>query len=136
MNSNNIYIENMVKTASPAKLIELLYSKAISLLKESIPLIDGKDLEKANEKIKRVQDIVSELNLSLNMEKGEAIAQNLRALYNYIYQKLLEANLKKDSKPLHEVLDLMESLNSVWKDAEKKSSGSQDLQRSRLNISI
>lgn len=116
----NTYIENMVKTASPAKLIELLYMKAIDVLKEAEELINDKKYVEANEKIKRAQDIVVELNLSLDVERGGQIAQNLRALYNYLFQRLIEGNVKKDVAALKEVRGFLEDLLETWREVMKR----------------
>lgn len=116
----NRYIENMVKTASPAKLIELLYMKAIDVLKEAEDLIGEKKYVEANEKIKRAQDIVIELNLSLDLEKGGQIAQNLRAIYNYLFQRLIEGNVKKNVEILREVRSFLEDLLETWREVMKR----------------
>ncbi|AFG35141.1 flagellar biosynthesis protein FliS [Fervidobacterium sp. SC_NGM5_O18] len=131
------YIEQMVLTASPAKLIELLLQKAISVIDEAKNYIDEKDYNNANAKIVRAQDIVMELNLALDMEKGGEIAKNLRALYNYMYRTLVEANIKKDKKMLDDVKSLLEDLLSTWREAMKLagSTASQiDVNKPRINL--
>jgi flagellar protein FliS len=131
------YIEQMVLTASPAKLIELLLQKAISVIDEAKNYIDEKDYNNANAKIVRAQDIVMELNLALDIEKGGEIAKNLRALYNYMYRTLVEANIKKDKKMLDDVKSLLEDLLSTWREAMKLagSTASQiDVNKPRINL--
>ncbi|WP_448379380.1 flagellar export chaperone FliS [Fervidobacterium sp.] len=131
------YIEQMVLTASPAKLIEMLLQKAISVIDEAKNYIDEKDYNNANAKIVRAQDIVMELNLALDMEKGGEIAKNLRALYNYMYRTLVEANIKKDKKMLDDVKSLLEDLLSTWREAMKLagSTASQiDVNKPRINL--
>ncbi|MFN3283666.1 MAG: flagellar export chaperone FliS, partial [Pseudothermotoga sp.] len=86
----NYYIENAVKTASPAKLIEMMYEKAVELLKDAKDALSKNDYITTNEKIKRTQDIVTELNISLDIEKGGEIAKGLRSLYSYMYRTLIE----------------------------------------------
>ncbi|AEH52012.1 flagellar protein FliS [Pseudothermotoga thermarum DSM 5069] len=132
------YLENAIKTASPAKLVEMLYERAIELLKEAKAAIEQKDYVLSNEKISKVQEIITELNVSLDMEKGGEIAQSLRALYNYMYKTLIEANLKKDIQKLDEVLYFVEQLLDAWKVAMKtaKPPSIQDRQNHGLNISI
>ncbi len=110
----------MVKTASPAKLIELLYMKAIDVLKEAEEFIEKRDYVNANEKIKRAQDIIIELNLSLDVERGGQIAQNLRALYNYMFQRLIDGNVKKDVKAVEEVKSFLNELLQTWREVMKK----------------
>ncbi|AMW32732.1 flagellar protein FliS [Fervidobacterium changbaicum] len=131
------YMEQMVLTASPAKLIELLLQKAISVIDEAKNFIDSKDYNNANAKIVRAQDIIMELNLSLDMEKGGEIAKNLRALYNYMYRTLVEANIKKDKKMLDDVKVLLEDLLSTWREAMKLagSTASQiDVNKPKINL--
>ncbi|MBP7303752.1 MAG: flagellar export chaperone FliS [Fervidobacterium sp.] len=133
------YREQMVMTASPAKLIELLLDKAISVIEDAKVLIDEKNFKGANEKIIRAQDIVMELNLSLDVEGGGDIAKNLRALYNYMYRTLVEANIKKDVKKLDEVKTLLSDLLSTWQEAMKKagSTASQiDVNKPRTDLTF
>ncbi len=133
------YTEQMVLTASPAKLIELLLDKAINVLEESKKLIDEKDYTGANEKIVRAQDIVMELNLALDTEKGGDIAKNLRALYNYMYRTLVEANIKKDKNMIDDVKVLLSDLLSTWREAMKLagSTASQiDVNKPRINLTF
>ncbi len=133
------YKEQMVMTASPAKLIELLLDKAISVIEDAKVLIDEKNFKGANEKIIRAQDIVMELNLSLDIEGGGDIAKNLRALYNYMYRTLVEANIKKDVKKLDDTKTLLSDLLSTWQEAMKKagSTASQiDVNKPRIDLTF
>lgn len=133
------YTEQMVLTASPAKLIELLLDKAINVLEEAKKLIDEKDYTSANEKIVRAQDIIMELNLALDTEKGGDIAKNLRALYNYMYRTLVEANIKKDKNMIDDVKTLLSDLLSTWREAMKLagSTASQiDVNKPRINLTF
>lgn len=133
------YTEQMVLTASPAKLIELLLDKAINVLEEAKKLIDEKDYTGANEKIVRAQDIIMELNLALDTEKGGDIAKNLRALYNYMYRTLVEANIKKDKNMIDDVKILLSDLLSTWREAMKLagSTASQiDVNKPRINLTF
>ncbi|MCX7653504.1 MAG: flagellar export chaperone FliS [Fervidobacterium sp.] len=133
------YTEQMVLTASPAKLIELLLDKAISVLEDAKRLIDEKNYTEANDKIVRAQDIVMELNLALDLEKGGDIAKNLRALYNYMYRTLVEANIKKDKNMIDDVKTLLSDLLSTWREAMKSagSTASQiDVNKPRINLTF
>ncbi len=131
------YLEQMVMTASPAKLIELLILKAVDVLGEAEKAIDAKNFTLANDKIVRAQDIIVELNVSLDIEKGGDVAKNLRALYNYMYKTLVEANIKKDKSKITEVRELLRDLLDTWREAEKLagSTASQiDVNKPRVNL--
>lgn len=116
----NAYIENQVMTAGPARLISMLYDGALSFLEKAEKSIENKDYIGANRFIKKAQDIIIELNLSLNVERGGNIAKNLRSLYNYFYRRLIEANVRKDVEILREVKQFISELSEVWKEAMKK----------------
>ncbi len=136
---SKIYSESQIKTATPAKLVEMLYEGGVRFLKEARKALEDKDYVTANEKLKRVQDIVMELNVSLDMEKGGVIAQNLRSLYNYMFQRLLDANIKKNVEIVDEILGYMETLLEVWREAMKKAGPSvttQTPQQSGLDLSV
>lgn len=115
-----MYVENQVMTANPAKLIAMLYDGAVDFIEKAKESINNNDYIKANENIKKAQDIIMELNLSLDVERGGEIAKNLRSLYNYFYRRLLEANVKKDTEILDEVKDFIKELSDVWKEAMKR----------------
>ncbi|KAF2958038.1 flagellar protein FliS [Thermotoga sp. Ku-13t] len=129
------YLENAVLTASPAKLIEMLYEKSVELLKEAREFIEKEYFLEANERIKRVQDILIELNASLDMEKGGQIAQSLRSLYLYMYRTLVEANIKKDLKKLDEILGYFQELLEAWR-AAMKSANVDKKSQGGFNISV
>lgn len=133
----NYYVENAIKTASPAKLIEMMYEKAVELLKDAKESLNKNDYITTNEKIKRAQDIVTELNISLDIERGGEIAKGLRSLYSYMYKTLIEATVKKDVQKIDEVLGYFEELLDAWRIAMKSATSvpKQD-KDNHLNISI
>ncbi|MEA1883986.1 MAG: flagellar export chaperone FliS [Thermotogota bacterium] len=136
----NNYAERTVETVTPAKLVEMLYSGAINFLTQAIKAIDQQQFDVANEKIMRVEDIIMELNVSLDMEKGGEISKNLRALYNYMYKQLLEANIKKDVSVLEECKNYLNDLRETWMEAMKKEGSLAeklpDPNRNRINIAL
>ncbi|MGM0640125.1 MAG: flagellar export chaperone FliS [Thermotogota bacterium] len=111
------YLESSVNTASPAKLVEMLYQNSIERLEKTKKLIKNKDLSEANKQIIRVQDIITELNVSLDLKAGGDISKNLRSLYNYMNRRLVEANIKKDLEILEEVKIMIKDLLETWREA-------------------
>ncbi|EOD00378.1 flagellar export chaperone FliS [Caldisalinibacter kiritimatiensis] len=109
------YQQNSVMTASPEELTLMLYNGAVKFIKQGKVFLEQKDMEKAHNSIVRAQDIISELNITLNMDYE--ISKNLRSLYTFILERLMDANIKKDIKILDEVLPLVEELRDTWKEA-------------------
>ncbi len=69
----------------------------------------------------RAQDIITELMVSLDFDRGEVIARNLFGLYVYMNRRLLEGNIQKDVAPLQEVRTMLLELRGAWAEvAEKK----------------
>lgn len=114
------YLEIKVQTATPGQLVNMLYAGAIRFAKLAREGIDAGDIETTNTNILKVQDIVEELNLTLDMEKGGEIAANLRSLYTYILERLLQANLKKSKDIINEVIGLLENMQETWSQVVQK----------------
>ena len=114
------YQEIGVKTASQGSLVVMLYEGAVSRLEEAIALVDGDnkikpgDIEKFGQKVQRVSDIISELEASLDMEKGGEIAKNLMSLYIFFNKQLLSVSLTHDKKTLESVHKMLSDLLNSW----------------------
>lgn len=117
------YKETGVKTASQGKLIILLYEEACRQLKSAEELFQEGDkllpqnIEKLNKCIVRAQEIISELMVSLDMDKGGEIAKNLMALYVWFNQQLLDANINRSKAKLASVHKMMSDLCGAWNTA-------------------
>ena len=118
MTANNAYAkykEQSVNTATPEELTLMLYNGCIKFINLAEVFMDDKNIEKANLNIIKAQDIISELNITLNLDYE--ISDNLRLLYEFVRERLLEANLRKDKKPLFEAKEILTELRDTWKEA-------------------
>ncbi|GAB6086322.1 flagellar export chaperone FliS [Alkaliphilus crotonatoxidans] len=118
-NPYNQYKESSIKTASPQELTLMLYNGAIKFMNQGKLHIQQKNVEGANEALKRAQDIIQELNITLDMKYE--ISQNLRSIYLYILEKLVDANISKDCVYLDESIEMVTELRDTWKEAMKLS---------------
>ena len=112
------YTQNAILTATPEKLVEMLYEKAIELIAKAIHNV--KDAQTRNASVVQAEEIVLYLNGILDMEKGKEISKNLRALYDFIYRQLVDGNVNADSEKLKSAKELLEELLETWKEVEKK----------------
>ena len=110
------YRQTNFLSADPLKLVRMCYEGAIGSLKVSRDAYIARDYEAKGKALVRTLDIVHELNASLDMEKGGDIAKNLRALYLYMTQTLVEADLKRDLKVFDTVIHMLEELESAWQE--------------------
>jgi flagellar protein FliS len=107
------YRQIQIETANPVELVIKLYDGAIRFINQAKKGLETKNLSLADDSFRRAQDIIDELNITLNMDAGE-IAVNLRNLYVFIRQMLVEANVRKDVKHLDDILQLLVTLRSGW----------------------
>jgi len=114
------YRQTRVKTASQGQLIVMLYDEGLKQLNTAKREFESSrpKLDLVHNAIVKAQDIITELMVSLDFEKGGDIAQNLFHLYMYFNQKLVDVNLSKDAADLNEVYTLMESLRDAWAEIE------------------
>lgn len=118
MTGNNAYAkykEQSVNTATPEELTLMLYNGCIKFINLAEVFIDEKNIEKSNINIIKAQDIIRELNLTLNMDYE--ISNNLRQLYTFVNERLLDANISKDKKALAEAKEIVTELRDTWKEA-------------------
>lgn len=112
------YQKVATNTASPGQLVLMLYEGAIRFLERARAGFDCDEPVEfnttINNNILRAQDIIRELDCSLNLEQGGDIAQQLRRLYDYFDRRLLEANLRKDSEGVSEVIARISTLRDAW----------------------
>ena len=123
------YQKTTVETMSPGKLLLMLYDGMIKYLRNA-----GEAA--AHENIVAAQNILVELMATLNMDYK--ISESLLALYEFMYNQLVEANIKKDGQLITEVQELVIDLRQTWDQAIKslgKTSGSQNSALKAVNIS-
>lgn len=114
---HRVNLETGVDGASPHKLILMLYDGAIVTLNSALLLMQEKNIPKKGMEISKAMDIISQgLRASLNIEAGGELAERLDALYDYMSNRLLYANLKNDQQALKEVINLLTELRGAWQE--------------------
>ncbi len=132
------YLTQEVMTASPTKLVSMLYDKDTLSLKEAIAAIEAGEVETRWRANARAMEILSHMWSTLDVEKGGEIAQNLESLFSFMLSRLPEVDFQNDPEPAREVIELLEPLRESWRELAKrelvprpggyaqKSSGKQD----------
>ena len=108
------YQTHAVETASPAQLVLMLYNRALQALVQVQQATLPQDLEMVNRELQRAQDILTELRLALDFERGATIATQLSALYGFCLQRLIDANVRKDLTQIEEVRSVLAGLRDAW----------------------
>ncbi len=92
----------------------MLYLKAIAEVREARRHLAEGQIALRSKAISKAYEIISELNVSLDMEAGVDLSKRLRALYGYCLVRLLDANMHQADGPLAEVLGLLSTLSEGW----------------------
>lgn len=108
-------VNSSVASASPHKLISMLYEGAlVAVVNAGVHMTRGDVAAKGASLSKAIAIIDEGLKISVDLDAGGELAQNLTALYEYMSHRLLIANLKNDRVALDEVERLLRELRSAW----------------------
>ena len=119
-NGYNIYKSNSVNYASKDQLLIMLVDGAVNFSKRALKAFEDQNIIEIHNNLVKVQDIFTELMVTIDRNAGEW-AENMYKIYDFIKQKLFEANIKKDVKCLEEVMPLIGEVRAIWKEAYKVS---------------
>ncbi len=119
-NAYAAYNRNKVLTASPADLTLMLYDGAIKFCNFAIAGIESKDVEKAHVNIMKTQKIIEEFLRTL--DEKYPVYKDFENVYNYLMDRLREANVHKDKAILEEVLTHLRGMRDTWKEVMKQNS--------------
>lgn len=115
-NATRRYQHQQIMTASPAHLVAMLYEHAISALNDAIEAIETGDIERRFQANKKAVEIIAHLAMTLDMERGGQIAENLAHLYRFMMQQLVNVDVRNDPKPARDVIGLLEPLCTSWRE--------------------
>ncbi len=113
-NAHTAYFEEGILSASPLRLVCLLYGKTISELKNARAFLAAKNVKERSAAISKACDVLAELISSLDIEQGGETAVRLQEIYSYATSRLLLANLNCDDSLIAEVLGLLVTLQEGW----------------------
>ena len=116
-NGYNAYAQNKITMASPAELTLMLYEGAIKFCNIAIVAIENKDFAKANLNIQKAERIIGEFQATLDFKYP--VAKDFDNVYRYMMERLIQANLKKDTVILEEVLKHLRTKRDTWKEVMK-----------------
>lgn len=117
INAAMVYKDNKILTATPAELTLMLYEGAIKFCNVALTAIEKNDIEKANTNIIKAEKIITELRATLDFKYP--VANQFEMVYDYIYRRLIEANIKKDKEILEDALTYIREMRDTWKEVMK-----------------
>lgn len=116
----NSYRQVSAQTASPGQLVLMLYDGAIRFLEKALSGFELDDPAEFNQTINnnliRAQNIINELNNTLNVEQGGTLAHTLRRLYTYMDDRLMESNMRKSPDGIRDTIRRLTILRDAWQE--------------------
>jgi flagellar protein FliS len=106
------YMAQSVASMTPGEQIVLLFRHASAQIAKAIQCIEKKDINGAHNAIVKAKNIYAYLSDSLDLRYE--VSENLFSLYEYAQDRLTEANLKKDSAILEQVLKMTRNFGEMW----------------------
>ena len=108
------YEHTGISTSSQGKLILLMYEGAAKFTKMAMNCMDNGDIAGKGKNINKANDIINELSVSLDMQKGGEVSTRLESLYQFMLSQLTLANIKSERKALESVLRVLLPLQDAW----------------------
>ncbi|OGI02925.1 MAG: flagellar export chaperone FliS [Candidatus Melainabacteria bacterium GWF2_37_15] len=120
------YQQSQIQTASPEKILIMLYDGAIQFLNKALKAVDDNDIQESHNNIIGAQRIISEFMNTLDVEAGGDVCKNLYSLYEYLHYRLVQANIQKNKVMLEEVMHHLKELKETWEEAIRIASKEKD----------
>ncbi len=112
----NRYLDDSVMTASPARLLVMLYDRLVLDLGQAEEALRAGDRETGSDRLCHAQDIILELRGSLDVTAWEG-GPGLASLYGFVFSELVRANVKADADVTASCRTLLEPLRDAWREA-------------------
>jgi flagellar protein FliS len=109
-----VSVHSGIMDASPHRLVQMLMEGALEKIALAKRSMANKEIASNGENISKAVSIIGGLKSSLNIEEGEALAENLSHLYDYMANRLVVASLRDDESILDEVASLMVEIKMGW----------------------
>ncbi|HOO16032.1 MAG TPA: flagellar export chaperone FliS [Phycisphaerae bacterium] len=108
------YLRNAVLTASPEQLQLMLFDGAIRYATRGQEAMAAKDFEGMFNALDRAQRIVLQLSAGLRREVNPQLVDQMSALHDFVYRRLVDANMKRDPKAIDDALRILRHQRETW----------------------
>jgi flagellar secretion chaperone FliS len=130
----NTYQKTRVETADNLRLVTMCYEAAIEDLRTAKRLQESQAIEATYDKIRHAQDIITELLVGLDYERGGSISQNLSRLYNFMLRQLIGVNSRKDTSTYDHLIRLLFELKGAWEEIREQGAAAAPQPMSNLMV--
>ncbi len=113
-NGSRQYLQNAVLTAQPEQLQLMLLDGAVKFALRGRDAILARQHEEAFNQLDRAQRICLQLGAGLNRDANPAVAEQMEALYQFCYRRLIDANLQKEVGPVDDAVRILKHQRETW----------------------
>jgi flagellar protein FliS len=124
MDAKSSYREAAVRGASPMRLVLCLYEQAIEDLRRAVAALTTGDIETRTRLINHALMVIGQLQGTLDMEHGGAVAKNLKRFYVLLRAGLVEAQGKQSRNILEQQISQLTTVYEAWQEVERRTQAS------------
>ncbi|MBN1174126.1 MAG: flagellar export chaperone FliS [Micromonosporaceae bacterium] len=110
------YLRDAVMTASPGKLLVMLYERLVRDLTQGEEALRSGERSEGSRHLTHAQDIIIELRASLDLEGWDG-APRLASIYTFLLTELIAANVQADADRVASCRELVAPLLETWREA-------------------
>jgi len=124
-NPYQAYTEGSIFSDNPLSLVVALYQGALDATRQAESAVQAGDIPARTKAVNKAISILTELLVSLDLERGGEIGHSLKRLYSYMQVQLLNAHVRQVAEPFAEVSRLLTTLLEGWRGAQMNASAPQ-----------
>jgi len=114
------YRQNSVETATPTRMIVMLYDGAIRFLSQALPVMRVQQYDQQTMLIGKAQAIIAHLRETLNFEAGGAVAKHLSNVYLGLFDSLTDANIHDKPEQVEKAIEVLRELREAWVEVDRQ----------------
>jgi flagellar protein FliS len=114
------YRQNAVETATPTRMVVMLYDGAIRFLGQALPAMRAHQYDQQSLFIGKAQAIVAHLRDTLDFAAGGAVARHLEGMYISLFDALTDANIHDRPERVEEAITALRGLREAWVEVDRQ----------------
>lgn len=131
------YQQTSVETASPTRLVIMLYDGAIRFLSKALPAMEQMNYYEQSYFIGKAQDIIAHLTATLDHEAGGSVADTLADMYVRLYDMLTDANIHDRPEKVLKVINALKEIREAWIEVDRQCNSKSNANNNEaVNVSL
>jgi flagellar secretion chaperone FliS len=111
------YREMEIQSASPERLVVIVFEQLVVNLERARIAMERKDIELRVTSLRRARGLVGELLATLDFEKGGALANQLADLYQFMLYELVDIGQRGDVATMRKLVNIATALRDGFTSA-------------------